>query len=301
MNTIKSVKVLSDVTCKNCTCYWEGRCYLKLPVSPVDQGSKCVEGGWLYQRDVVNFHTISWELRPFPYVTGVEDLICKNCVFYDAARKECHHKRLEIFKSEEADWCSRGWWFPDEDSSGILSFIYPKLIGKNNEKRNSNNTRAVKSLEILSDATCQNCISYNKGRCCYDLPFIPVGPENKCHKGEWLHEGQLLSLYGLCGYGVVREPFVKNIQELTCRDCIFYDVVKEECHYYRETVYKSGPDDWCGNGEWIFQNVEEGSNSGSLNFLYPILKRHKDCRTAAKFSPSAGAFSVFRKKTETQK
>ncbi len=301
MNTIKSVKVLSDVTCKNCTCYNQGRCYLKLPVSPVDPSNKCVEGGWLYQRDVVDFRTISWELKPFPYVTVVEDLICKNCMFYDAERKECHHKRLEIFKSEEADWCSRGWWFPDEESSGGLSFIYPKLIGTNNEKRSSENTRAVKSIEIISDATCQNCIYYNKGRCCDDLPFTPVAPENKCHDGEWVYEEQLLNFYGLCNYGVVPDTFVKDIKELTCRHCIFNDVLKEECHYFRETVYKSGPDDWCGNGEWVFQKKEDASNCGSLNFLYPILKRHKDCRTATGFSSAAGAFAVYRKKTETQK
>jgi hypothetical protein len=144
---------------------------------------------------------------------------------------------------------------------------------KKGEPNSSEILRKVKSVQNFSDVICENCISYNQGRCCYALPFVPVAPDNKCHEGQWLHKGQ--NFHGICHY-LVPDRLVQDIQDLECGECIFYNPTKKECHFYRENVYKSGHNDWCHNGEWVFKEQDNWVISGSLGFLYPRLMENRD-------------------------
>jgi len=93
MKQLKSVELFSDVICKNCTSYNQGRCFKALPIIPTESGNKCGKGHWLLNGEIINYRHISMELQPVIFVTTVEDLVCKNCVFYDSSRKECHYYR----------------------------------------------------------------------------------------------------------------------------------------------------------------------------------------------------------------
>jgi hypothetical protein len=43
-----------------------------------------------------------------------------------------------------------------------------------------------------------------------------------------------------------------------------------------QNVYKSGPDDWCENGEWLYEVKDSEVITGSVGFLYPKLVESKD-------------------------
>ena len=272
MKQLKSVESLSDVKCENCTSYNQGQCYQELPAIPVGPDNKCVEGSWLFKGNVINFREISRELRPVKFVNDIEDLVCKNCVSYDSSREQCHFHRKDIFKTGPNDRCNNGTWIEADSTSGSLYALYPKLIAIKSDEEKS---LKVKPIKKFSDVTCENCIYYNQDRCCTTLPFIPVGPDNKCHEGEWLYKGQILNLHGICHY-LVPDSTVKDIQDLRCGECVFYYPSKEECHFYRQNGYKSGPNDWCDNGEWLYEDKDNWVISGSLGFLYPKLIESKD-------------------------
>ena len=119
-------------------------------------------------------------------------------------------------------------------------------------------------IDLMSHA---KIITYNQGRCCYTLPFVPVGPEDKCQDGQWLHKGKLQNLYGICYCGLPHS-FVRDIEDLKCSECIFYDSSKEECHFHRQNVYKSGPNDWCNNGEWLYQTNDDEAIRVSIGFCF---------------------------------
>ena len=53
--------------------------------------------------------------------------------------------------------------------------------------------KQVKSVELFSDVTCQNCVSYNHSRCCKSLPAIPTEADNRCGKGYWLFKGEIIN------------------------------------------------------------------------------------------------------------
>ena len=271
MKQLKSVKMLSDVTCQNCTSYNQGQCYHELPAISVAPDNKCVKGSWLFNGNVINFFDISRELLPVNFVNDVEDLVCKNCVSYDSSREQCHFHRRDIYKTGPNDLCNNGTWFEDDSTGGSLRVLYPKLIAIKDTEGNSLKSKRIKTF---SDVICENCISYNQGRCCKTLPFIPVGPDNKCHEGEWLHKRKILNFHGICHY-LVPDNTVKDIENLKCGECVFYYPLKGECHFYRQNVYKSGPEDWCNNGEWLYEDTDNWVISGSLGFLYPKLTESK--------------------------
>ncbi len=197
MKNLKPVETFFDVKCENCVSFNEGQCFKALPVIPVGPDKKCNEGSWLFNGNVVNFRHISLKLLPVSFVRDVDDLICENCVSYDSSREQCHFHRENIYKSAPNDRCNKGTWIEADSTIGSLYALYPKLIAA---KINEETSLKVKSIKNFSDVICENCIYYNQDRCCKTLPFIPVGPDNKCHEGEWLHKGQILNLHGICHY-----------------------------------------------------------------------------------------------------
>ena len=274
MKQVKSVELFSDVTCQNCVSYNHSRCCKSLPAIPTEADNRCGKGYWLFKGEIINYRHISMELQTVIFVTTVEDLVCKNCVFYDSHKEECHHYRENIYKSAPQCWCNHGTWLEDGSSAGSLSALYPKLAtDKDKTKSSSINLRKVKTIEVFSDVKCENCFSFNQGRCYHSLPAIPVGPDDKCHEGEWLHKGQ--NLYGI-SISLLPGRLVKDIEDLRCRECIFYNSRKEECHFYRQNVHKSGPDDWCDDGKWLYEDKIIGTSRGSLEFLYPKFMEGKD-------------------------
>jgi hypothetical protein len=120
MKQLKSVEMLSEVTCQNCTSYNQGQCYHELPAIPVGPNNKCMKGSWLFEGNVINFRDISKELLPVNFVNDVEDLVCKNCVSYDSSRDQCHFHRRDIYKTGPNDRCNNGTWFEDDSTSGSL-------------------------------------------------------------------------------------------------------------------------------------------------------------------------------------
>jgi hypothetical protein len=72
--------------------------------------------------------------------------------------------------------------------------------------------------------------------------------------------------------------FNGNVFGVKGMSVIFYDLSKEECHFHRQNVYKSGPNDWCDNGEWLYEDKEHEVRGGSTN-LYPQLMEGLDTET----------------------
>ena len=273
MKQLKSVEIFADVKCENCVYFNDYRCCFTLPAISVEPVNKCGQGNWLFNGEIINYRHICLELVPFGFVTDVDELICKNCDYYDIARKECHFHQQNIYKTSPGNWCNNGVWLKDESCCGSVYFLYEELI-KDAEKGSSQN-RKVKSIEIFGDAICENCISYNQSRCCFSLPFVPVVSDYKCNEGQWRHKEKILNLQGISNT-LVPDRLVKGIKDLSCRECIFYYPPKEECHFHRQNVYKSGPDDWCSVGEWLYEDKIIGTSRGSLEFLYPKFMEGND-------------------------
>ena len=279
MKQLKSVEKFSDIKCENCVSYNQCRCFHTLPAIPTESDNKCGDGSWLFDGKIINFHHSCFELLPFGFVTDVEELLCKNCGYYDLAGEECHYQRLNTYKSAPNAWCNNGVWLSQEKDNevvlGSVYHLYETLIAGKDAEKTSSTKRQVKSVESLVDAICENCISYNQCRCCFTLPSVPVSSDNNCNEGQWLHHGKLLNLHGISN-SLVSCSLVKDIKDLRCGECVFYNPSKQECHYHGQNVYKSGPDDWCENGEWLYEDNIVGTITGSLDFLYPKLMEGKD-------------------------
>ena len=200
MKQLKPVESFCDVKCENCVSYNQCRCYQELPAIPTEPNNKCGKGYWLFDGDIISFRHCCFELLPFSFANNVEDLICKNCDYYDPSRNECHYYRETIYKSAADNWCNNGEWFYRDDDNGVvlgsLSASYPRLINDKDTEKTSSTKRQVKSVQAFADVTCQNCISYNQCRCCFTLPSVPVSSDNNCDEGQWLHNGKLLNLRG---------------------------------------------------------------------------------------------------------
>ena len=132
MKQLKTVQIFADVKCENCTCYNQGRCCHELPSIPVGQNDKCNDGGWLFNGKIINFRHCCFELLPFGFATDVQDLICKNCGYYDSSGGECHFQRLNTYKSSPIGWCNNGvWLYRNQDNEvilGSLEFLYEKFM-----------------------------------------------------------------------------------------------------------------------------------------------------------------------------
>ena len=120
MKQPKSVESLSDITCETCDSYDQGTCSKELPAIPVGKGKRCSEGSWLLKGNAVNFRQICLELLPFDFVTDVEDLFCKHCIFYRPIKTECHFHRQNVYKSASDDWCDNGLWLYKENDDEII-------------------------------------------------------------------------------------------------------------------------------------------------------------------------------------
>ena len=44
--------------------------------------------------------------------------------------------------------------------------------------------KTLKSVEIFYDVVCENCVSFDEGQCCKELPPIPVGKDKKIDNEE---------------------------------------------------------------------------------------------------------------------
>lgn len=51
--------------------------------------------------------------------------------------------------------------------------------------------KQLESVESLSDVTCENCVSYDQGTCCKELPAIPVGRAKRCSERSWSLKGHI--------------------------------------------------------------------------------------------------------------
>jgi len=141
MKQVKSVEIFADVKCENCVSFNESRCYEELPAIPTEPDNKCGEGVWMLKGKTVNYRGCCMELLPTDFVTDVEDLICKNCGYYDSSKEECHYQKLNIYKSAPEDWCTNNgvWLYRDKDIEvilGSMEFLYEKLMeGRNTEEK----------------------------------------------------------------------------------------------------------------------------------------------------------------------
>ena len=135
--------------------------------------------------------------------------------------------------------------------------------------------KQLKSVESFADVKCKNCVSFNQGRCCKELPAIPVEQNNKCGDGGWLYNGKIINFRHSC-FELLPFGFVSDIEELECKICGYYDASREECHFQRLNIYKSSPIGWCHNGVWLYQDKDNEVILGSLEFLYEKLMEGND-------------------------
>ena len=78
--------------------------------------------------------------------------------------------------------------------------------------------KQLKSEEIFDDVICQNCISYNQGRCYEELPAIPTEQGNRCGKGYWLFNEEIIN-YRHCCFELLPFEFVNSVEDLICKNC----------------------------------------------------------------------------------
>ena len=123
-----------------------------------------------------------------------------------------------------------------------------------------------KLVEVFADVICKNCVSYSQSQCCKVLPSIPTEPKNKCSEGNWFFEGNIITFRQIC-LELLPINFVKDAEDLFCRNCIYYDSSQKECHFHRQHVYKTASDDWCDNGGWIRRDNDKESNLGSSSLF----------------------------------
>jgi hypothetical protein len=129
MKQLKSIEVFTDVRCKHCVFFSESRCCKSLPAIPVEPESKCSQGEWLFKGNRINFQKMCLKLATFRCVTDVDDILCRNCVYYDSSGRECHFHRECVYNTGSDDWCDNGMWpYQENDGEVILasfSFFYP--------------------------------------------------------------------------------------------------------------------------------------------------------------------------------
>jgi hypothetical protein len=126
---IKAVEIFSDVKCNNCISFNEGQCLKELPAISVEPDNRCSQGEWFFKKHRTGLRQICLDLLPFELVADVDDVLCKNCVFYRPARGECHFHRENVFKSAPEEWCDNGEWLCRDNNDEIVivpfSFFYP--------------------------------------------------------------------------------------------------------------------------------------------------------------------------------
>ncbi len=126
----------------------------------------------------------------------------------------------------------------------------------------------LKSVEFLSDVTCENCDSCDQGACRKELPAIPVGKSKRCSEGSWLFRGNAVNFRQIC-LRLAPFGFVTDVEDPLCKNCVFYRPSRRECHFHRKDIYKSAPDDWCDDGEWLYKESDDEVILVPLSFFYP--------------------------------
>ena len=148
-----------------------------------------------------------------------------------------------------------------------VSSCYFSIESKDTIEEGSNNiVKQPNSVEIFSDVICRNCVSYKQSHCCKALPAIPTNPDNKCSEGNWFFEGNIVNFRQIC-LELLPINFVTDVEDLFCKNCIYYDSSKKECHFHRQHVYKTASDDWCDNGGWIYRDNDKDGNPGSSSLF----------------------------------
>jgi hypothetical protein len=147
-----------------------------------------------------------------------------------------------------------------------VSSCYFLIECKDTEEWSNNIVKQPNSVEIFSDVICRNCVSYNQSHCCKALPAIPTNPDNKCSEGNWFFEGNIINFRQIC-LELLPINFVTDVEDLFCKNCIYYDSSKKECHFHRQHVYKTASDDWCDNGGWIHRDNDKDGNPVSSSLF----------------------------------
>jgi hypothetical protein len=128
--------------------------------------------------------------------------------------------------------------------------------------------KQLKSVESFSHVKCKNCVSFNEGRCCKELPDISAEPDNRCSEGEWFFKGNTIGFRKIC-LELLPFDLVTDVEDILCKNCVFYRPVRKECHFHRQHVYKSALDDWCDKGEWLYRDNDDEVILAPFSFFYP--------------------------------
>lgn len=128
--------------------------------------------------------------------------------------------------------------------------------------------KQLKPVELFSDVKCKYCISFNGGLCLKELPSIPTEPDNRCGEGEWFFKGHRIDFRQIC-LELLPFDFVTDVDDVLCKNCIFYRPTRAECHFHRKDVFKSVDDDWCDNGSWLYKENDYEIILVPLSFYYP--------------------------------
>ncbi len=128
--------------------------------------------------------------------------------------------------------------------------------------------KQLKAVQLFSDIKCENCDFYDQGNCCKELPSIPVGKGKRCSEGSWLFKGNAASFHQIC-LQLLPFEIVTDVEDLLCKHCVFYRPTRKECHFHRQNVFKSDPEDWCDNGLWLYKESDDEVTLVPFSLFYP--------------------------------
>ena len=131
-----------------------------------------------------------------------------------------------------------------------------------------------KLVEIFADVICKNCVSYSQSQCCKVLPSIPTNLYNKCSEGNWFFDGNIINFRLIC-LELVPFDFVTDVADLLCKVCIYYDSSRKKCHFRRQNACKTGPNDWCDIGLWLYRDDDNEVTLVSLFHFIDISDKEK--------------------------
>jgi hypothetical protein len=127
--------------------------------------------------------------------------------------------------------------------------------------------KRIKSVEVFSDVQCKNCVSFNEGQCCKELPAISTEPDNRCGEGVWFFKAHKTDFRPIC-LELLPFDLVTDIDDVLCKNCVFYRPTRTECHFHRKNFFKSAPDDWCDNGLWLYKDHDDEIILVPFSFFY---------------------------------
>ena len=69
--------------------------------------------------------------------------------------------------------------------------------------------------------------------------------------------------------------FVTDVADLLCKVCINYDSLTKKCHFRRQNARKTGPNDWCDIGLWLYRDDDNEVTLVSLFHFIDISDKEK--------------------------